>query len=121
MLARLPEWVVPADDVEPFNRPADSLKPPLVGDTIDTPFPPPDAPTPPPDPDAGALHVVRYQPEGPVDIAPFLTVTFDQPMVPLATLAQLDQSDVPVVDHTGDRRSVALDRHAHVAFRGDPR
>ena len=39
---------------------------------------------------------MRYQPEGPVDIAPFLTVTFDQPMVPLETLAQLDQSDVPV-------------------------
>ena len=46
VLARLPEWAVPADDVETFNRPADSLKPPLVGDTIDTPFPPPEVPTP---------------------------------------------------------------------------
>ena len=88
---------MPADDVKPFNRPADSLKPPLVGDTIDTPFPPPAAPDPAPTPDAGALHVIRYQPEGQVDIAPFLTVTFDQPMVALATLEQLDQSEVPVV------------------------
>ena len=41
-------------------------------------------------------------------------------MVALATLEQLDQSEVPVVDHTGDRRSLALDRHAHVAVRGGP-
>ena len=97
VLARLPEWTVPPDDVAQFNRPADTLKPPLIGDTIDTPFPPPAQPVGPPNPDAGELHVVRFQPEGPVDVAPFLTVTFDQPMVSLATLEQLDQSDVPVV------------------------
>jgi uncharacterized protein YfaS (alpha-2-macroglobulin family) len=97
VLARLPEWTVPPDDVTQFNRPADTLEPPLIGATIDTPVPPPTQPAGPPNPDAGELHVVRFQPEGPVDVAPFLTVTFDQPMVPLATLEQLDQSDVPVV------------------------
>jgi hypothetical protein len=40
VLARMPEWSVPGDDVEHFNRPADTLKPPLVGDAIATPFPP---------------------------------------------------------------------------------
>lgn len=96
LLARLPEWVVPGDDPRPFNRPATSLTPPLVGDTVDTPFPPPPDPgiT---DPDALPLEVVRFQPEGAVDVAPYLTVTFNQPMVPLTTLGQLDAADVPVV------------------------
>src|SRR5262245_37766063 len=78
MLDRLPAWSVPADDVAQFARPAETLRPPLVGDTIDTPFPPPATPGPLPDTDAGVLHVVRFQPEGEVDVAPFLTVTFDQ-------------------------------------------
>ena len=36
--------------------------------------------------DDGRLDVLRVQPEGDVDVAPFVTVTFDEPMVPLATL-----------------------------------
>ena len=97
ILARLPEWDVPPTDVQTFNRPPDSLKPPLAGETIGAPFPP--APTPPSTPDAtadGPLEVLRYQPEGAVDVAPFLAVTFNEPMVPLATLEQLDSADVPV-------------------------
>ena len=46
--------------------------------------------------DSGPLQVLRYQPIGDVDIAPDLSVTFNQPMVPLTTLSQLDQADVPV-------------------------
>ncbi len=93
---RLPKWVVPTTDQQDFNRPAETLLPPLVGDTITTPFPPasdadvPDAPA------TGPLQVLRYQPEGSVDVAPFISVTFDQPMVPLATLDQLSAADVPV-------------------------
>jgi alpha-2-macroglobulin len=96
-LARLPEWVVPAGDEVDFNRPVDTLGPPLVGDTIDAAFPPPiDAPAPDDVVADGPLEVVRFQPEGDVDIAPFLSVTFDEPMVPLGTLDQLDAADVPV-------------------------
>ncbi|MFT4659106.1 MAG: hypothetical protein ACI8V4_003302, partial [Ilumatobacter sp.] len=40
VLDRLPEWDVPDTDVAEFNRPVDSLQPPVVGDTIDAPFPP---------------------------------------------------------------------------------
>ncbi len=40
--------------------------------------------------------MLRYQPEGSVDLAPFISVTFDQPMVPVATLDQLSSADVPV-------------------------
>ncbi len=97
ILARLPEWDVPIDDRRTFQRPAVSLPPPLIGTTIATPFPP-EAGVPGPDtaPD-GSLTVVRYQPEGDVDIAPFVTVTFDRPMVPITTLDQLAAADVPVV------------------------
>ncbi len=93
---RLPAWNVPETDQVEFNRPAQTLPPPLVGDTIDGTFPPPgdlDGPVPPVD---GPLEVVRFQPEGDVALAPFLSVTFNQPMVPLATLDQLDEADVPV-------------------------
>ncbi len=95
VLDRLPEWDVP-DQTSDFNRPADSLSPPRVGDTIDTAFPPPvDVPPPVVDDDA-PLEVVRFQPEGDVALAPFLSVTFNQPMVPLATVEQLEEADVPV-------------------------
>ena len=67
--------------------------------------------------DTGPLRVLRYQPVGDVDIAPDLSVTFSQPMVPLGTLAQLDQADRSGQGDTGVARSVALDRDAYVALR----
>jgi uncharacterized protein YfaS (alpha-2-macroglobulin family) len=91
---RLPEWLEPDSDLLDFNRPADSLTPPRTGETIDVPFPaggddqPPDVPS-------GPLEVLRYQPEGPVDVAPFISITFNQPMVPLTTLEQLNALAVP--------------------------
>ena len=97
VIDRLPTWdVTPADQVG-FNRPAATLLPPLVGDTIETVFPPTGESAGPDEGDYGPLEVVRYQPEGDVTVAPFLTVTFNQPMVPLATLEQLDAADVPAV------------------------
>ena len=41
------------------------------------------------------LEVVRAQPEGAVGVAPFLTITFNQPMVPVGTIGQLAAADVP--------------------------
>ena len=40
--------------------------------------------------------MLRVQPEGDVGIAPFVSITFNQPMVPLATIGQLDDVDIPV-------------------------
>ena len=100
LLARLPDTgpgTTEPGDTTGFNRPAQSLKPPLVGDTIAAPFPPLTAE--PGDPTAtatGPLHVLRVQPEGEVGLAPFFTVTFDQAMVPLGTLDDLTALDVPV-------------------------
>ncbi|MDX2378567.1 MAG: alpha-2-macroglobulin family protein [Acidimicrobiia bacterium] len=96
ILARLPDWDVPADDRLEFRRPAQTLPPPIVGDTIDVPFPPPTDAGPPPPPTDLPLEVLRFQPEGDVPVAPFLSVTFNQPMVPIGTLDQLDAIDVPV-------------------------
>ena len=88
----------------PFNRPPESLPRPRVGATIDKPFGGTPQPKPAPT-DNGPLQVLRYQPIGDVDIAPDLSVTFNQPMVPLATLSQLDEADVPV------KVTPALDGH----------
>ena len=96
ILDRLPDWVLPDDDRRDLNLPAESLPPPQVGDRIDEPFPAAGE-DPAPEVEAGPLDVLRFQPEGAVELAPFLSVTFDQPMVPLGTLDQLDDLDVPVV------------------------
>ena len=95
IIERLPTWDVPSSDQVGFNRPIDSLKPPLVGDTIATPFPPTSDPGGTVEVSTEPLEVLRFQPEGDVDIAPFLSVTFNQPMVPLGTLDQLAAEDVP--------------------------
>ncbi|MXW76177.1 MAG: hypothetical protein F4Z58_09080 [Acidimicrobiaceae bacterium] len=83
------------DDTVDFNRPPESLPRPRVGATIESPFPTEsDVET--PVVDSGPLEVLRVQPEGEVGIAPFVSITFNQAMVPLTTLAQLDEIDVPV-------------------------
>ena len=92
---RLPPWDDDDEsDTTDFNRPAETLPPPRTGETIDRPFPAgPDIDA--PDIDPGPLAVLRVQPEGDVGIAPFVSITFNQPMVPLATISQLDDLDVP--------------------------
>ena len=94
MTDRLPPWDDDESDATEFNRPPESLPPPRTGETIDRPFPAgPDLDA--PDVDPGPLAVLRVQPEGDVEIAPFVSITFNQPMVPLTTIAQLDDLDVP--------------------------
>ena len=40
--------------------------------------------------------MLRYSPEGEIPLAPFVNVTFNQPMVPLATLDDLAHGELPV-------------------------
>ncbi len=95
VIDRLPPWDDDESDAVDFRRPAETLPPPRVGETIDRPFPAgSDLDT--PGVDAGPLEVLRVQPEGHVGIAPFVSITFNQPMVPLATVSQIDSIDVPV-------------------------
>ena len=78
-----------------FRFPTETLRRPRVGSTIDVPFGVAPRPRVAPPAD-GPLEVVRFQPEGDVAIAPALSVTFNQAMIELATLDQLDDLDVPV-------------------------
>ena len=91
---RLPAWTTDDTLQQPFNWPVETKPAPRAGATVDVAFPLAHQ-TPPDEVPTGALHVLRVQPEGAVDIAPFVTITFDQPMVPVATVGQLATADVP--------------------------
>ena len=67
IIDRLPEWVEDPDDIEDFNRPAETLRPPTTGTTVETNFPA-GGDEPPPAIDSGPLEVLRFQPEGPVEL-----------------------------------------------------
>ncbi len=96
ILSRLPD--LPSDQSlqEEFNIPPEVLPPPRPGDTIEQPFPVVESPSEIPEDTSGPLEVLRYSPEGEIQMAPFISVTFNQPMVPLGTLTQLSEEDVPV-------------------------
>ncbi|MCL4561821.1 MAG: hypothetical protein M1281_14585, partial [Chloroflexi bacterium] len=85
--SRLPELTPEPGDQGEFHLAQQPIPPPRPGETIDIPFPPP-APEPsgPATVESGPLKVLRYSPEGEIPIAPFISVTFNQPMVPLGTL-----------------------------------
>ncbi|MBN1304336.1 MAG: hypothetical protein JXA13_07860 [Anaerolineales bacterium] len=95
LLARLPDLQVDPGDITDFNLPEDVLPPPRTGDTIQEIFPLPPEETP-PEVVAGPLEVLRYSPEGEIPIAPFVNITFNQPMTTLATINDLAEQDVPV-------------------------
>jgi hypothetical protein len=96
ILARLPALAAEAGEQADFRLPEDSLPPPRTGETIQEPFPPPPAAVTPEPAAAGPLEVLRFAPEGEISLAPFVNVTFNQPMVPLATIEALAAEDVPV-------------------------
>ncbi|HSM25868.1 MAG TPA: alpha-2-macroglobulin family protein, partial [Anaerolineaceae bacterium] len=70
--------------------------PPRPGETVQQPFPFEPEDTDIPEVIQGPLEVLRYSPEGMIPMAPFISVTFSQPMVALGTLEQLSQEDIPV-------------------------
>ncbi|MBI5089690.1 MAG: hypothetical protein HZB15_12775, partial [Actinobacteria bacterium] len=94
VLARLPDWQADPSIEEAFRWPAETITKPQTGRTVDVPFPATDQVAPVEVP-SGALHVLRTQPQGDVEVAPFVSITFDQPMVPVGTLGQLAADDVP--------------------------
>jgi uncharacterized protein YfaS (alpha-2-macroglobulin family) len=96
ILARLPALPVAPEDQVDFLLPEDSPPPPRPGETVKEPFPPPPVPVTPEAVEAGPLEVLRFAPEGEIPLAPFVSVTFNQPMVPLGTLGALAAKEVPV-------------------------
>ncbi len=96
IFARLPGLPVSPAEQSGFKYPVQLLPPPRPGSIIKESFP---AVEPAPTPVVGTpetLTVLRHAPEGEIPIAPFVSVTFSQPMVPLGTLGDLAAADVPV-------------------------
>jgi hypothetical protein len=69
ILARLPALPVEPEDRVDSQLPEDSPPPPRTGETIEEPFPPPEAPVVPEEVEAGPLEVLRYAPEGEIPLA----------------------------------------------------
>ncbi|MBW1808606.1 MAG: Ig-like domain-containing protein [Deltaproteobacteria bacterium] len=75
-------------------------KPARVGERVKIPFPPPQGSQPrpgvKPDVRARPLKVVRYQPEGKEQFAHTISVTFNQPMVSVSSLAEIKKENIPI-------------------------
>lgn len=95
ILDRLPALTPEPGQQVKFNLPAELLAPPRPGNTIEQSFPPQESAPGPETVESGPLQVLRYAPEGEIPIAPFVSITFNQPMVPLGTLGDLAESEVP--------------------------
>ena len=95
LLARLPALIADPSDKVDFNLPDDVIPPPRPGATIEEAFPP-EGGAAPVAVEAGPLEVLRFAPEGEIPIAPFVNITFNQPMVPLTTIEDLAAGEVPV-------------------------
>jgi len=96
ILARLAPWVEDQGLEVDFRLPEQILRPPLTGNTIPDTFPSSIDLSKPQPVFGEELEVLRYAPDGEVAIAPFISVTFNQPMIALNTLEALAEEDVPV-------------------------
>ncbi|MGM0576568.1 MAG: alpha-2-macroglobulin family protein [Myxococcota bacterium] len=97
LLSRLPPLVEEEGDRKTFAKRKRSKPAPRAGETVETPFPPPSAPEEAPgEVESGPLEVLRHQPEGEVPLAPHLSVTFSQPMIPVTSHGELAAEEVPV-------------------------
>ncbi|HEU0296851.1 MAG TPA: Ig-like domain-containing protein [Anaerolineales bacterium] len=96
IFSRLRDLPIDPDDQTTFQLPLEVLPPPRPGNTIKEPFPPLETGPTPGAVEAGPLQVLRFAPEGEIPAAPFVSVTFNQPMVPVGTLSDLAAIDVPV-------------------------
>ncbi|HEU4615311.1 MAG TPA: Ig-like domain-containing protein, partial [Kofleriaceae bacterium] len=97
ILARAEPLKMEAGDQQAFALRPSSQPPPRTGDTIKTSFPPPASSLlpPPAGETTGDLRVLRYMPEGQVPLAPELSITFSQPMVPVTSQGDA-ATNVPV-------------------------
>ncbi|MFN0087176.1 MAG: Ig-like domain-containing protein, partial [Blastocatellia bacterium] len=96
LLRRLPPIRTEGEDEKEFALRDRSLPPPRTGQTINESFPPASASGGPGEVAAGPLEVLRFAPEGEVPLAPHLSITFSQPMVPVTAIADLAAASVPV-------------------------
>ncbi len=95
VLSRLPPFAASDEDAKPFALREGSKPPPRTGRTVEAPFPPATAGPAAERPPTGPLEVRRHAPEGDVPLAPYLSVTFSQPMVALTSHDALAQQARP--------------------------
>ncbi len=97
ILSRLPALTAEAGDNKDFALRDRSQPPPRPGETIKAPFPPVE---PPPATSAQAakqpLAIARFMPQGEVDIAPQVSITFNQPMIAVTSHADTLKAGIPV-------------------------
>jgi hypothetical protein len=95
VLARVP--ALPEDPlaVREFALPSDPVPPPRRGVTVQAEFPPAEERARREEVVSGPLEVVRHAPEGEVERARELSITFSQPMVPVTSHEELAARDVP--------------------------
>jgi alpha-2-macroglobulin len=97
LASRLPALQSRSGDKQDFALREASRPAPRTAKPIAQPFPPPDTRTGPPAvPKDQPLEVTNIAPRGDVEMAPHLTVMFNQPMVPITTVESLADKDVPV-------------------------
>lgn len=96
MVKALPPLQGNGKDARAFALREGSLPPPRTARTLPQPFPPPVQKGTPPKVAGSRLEVVNIAPRGAVEMAPHLTVTFNQAMVPLTTVEQLNDKEIGV-------------------------
>ncbi|HEX8288092.1 MAG TPA: alpha-2-macroglobulin family protein [Pyrinomonadaceae bacterium] len=95
LLKRLPAIKSDKEDQSDFAKRTGSLPPPKTGKQIPVKFPADEQRGTPKISNNENLEVVRFSPEGNVNLAPDLSITFSQPMVAVTSQAQAAQT-VPV-------------------------
>jgi uncharacterized protein YfaS (alpha-2-macroglobulin family) len=93
VLARLP--ALPPATTQEFALRERSLPAPRTGKTVAVAFPPAEAAPAPDATAAGPLEVLRHMPDGAVPLAPHVSLTFSQPMVPVTSYAELEKLPSP--------------------------
>ncbi len=98
VLSRLSPLKAEASDKTDFAKRADSNPPPKTGEVVKTSFPPDSDRERPALVDVKdvALAIERQQPTGETPIAPHLSITFNKPMVTIASHADTIAENVPV-------------------------
>jgi uncharacterized protein YfaS (alpha-2-macroglobulin family) len=91
LAARLPPLKSDPDDAKDFALRAKSIPAPRPGTTVKEAFPPPAGPPPATVATPSPLKIERFAPEGDVELAPHLTMTFSQPMVPVTSIDELKE------------------------------
>ncbi|WP_394842967.1 MG2 domain-containing protein [Pendulispora brunnea] len=96
VLDRLPKLAPLPGDEKDFALRAGSMPAPRTGKTVQEAFPPPASSQPPPQAASGPARVLRHQPDGAVELARHLSVTFSKPMVAVTSHGDLAAQQVPV-------------------------